>query len=211
MKGADAMPNTPGILPADKSLNLEAFSALSTKEQDVLLNLTAGAGTQKAAYVAAYGTKNRATAVVEAAAFFRRPDVQLALAEVQALRRAEYAYLRDQIVSSLIEDTSFDPADAHDEHGNLLPVSEMPRHIRQRITAIKSTRYGINVEFVDRLKAKQMLIDLMGIGGSHSQGLTINIDLGEQPTKSNISTYSSDVSSDGMTLDLRPIDDNPDT
>lgn len=187
-------------------LTLDAFSTLSAKDQEVIEVLTSGAGTQQAAFVAVYGGyKTRSSATSEAHKFFSRPEVKLAVKEMQALRRAQYSEIREQLVADLIEDVSYDPGEAYDANGVLKPIPEMPLHLRKRITGIKETKYGLHIEFVDRMRAKAMLMQMLGIE-QQSQGMTININLEKQDDTKEVKYTQNDENSEkgdgGLTLNL---------
>ena len=195
----------PAVLGKNEILSLENFLNLEPKEQEVLYVLTGGAGTQTAAYAAVYKTRNRASAATGAYEFFNRPDVKLAVREMQALRRAEYSEIREQLIAHLIEAVSYDVSDIYDEKGVMLPIPQMPLGIRKLITGIKETKYGMHIEFADRLRAANMLMELLGIQ-QQSAGMTVNINLEKQETTEKVVNQADDDARDdtqgGITLKM---------
>ena len=183
----------------NKNKPLYNYSLLGPDEQLILENFTSGASTQVAAYAAVRGKDHeratRATITGIAHQFFARADVQLALTELRSYIRGQHAELREKLIAELQESAAFDPYEAYkqvrvpttNEDGSpgehvfyrVRDVADMPAYVRRRIVKWQETKYGVNVQFVDRLKAASMLIDLLGIG-QQTPGMTINIDLSQQ-------------------------------
>jgi Terminase small subunit len=158
---------------------LPNFALLTNKEQQVLIAITTGRGGSKTAcFISVYGAYKASN--VHASVFFARQDVKAALAELWALQRANRLDLQDRLIESLEKDAFLDIKEAYDEQGNAKPIHDIPEELRQRITAVKVNKFGTTLEFTSRLQAKQMLIDLLGIG-QHGQGLQVNINLGQAP------------------------------
>lgn len=91
--------------------------------------------------------------------------------------------LRHRLVLSLINDAFGDPAEAFDKKtGAVHPIHTIPPACRQRIVGYKNTRYGVEISFTNRLKAKEILAQLLGMAhGAVSPGLSITINTSQPP------------------------------
>jgi phage terminase small subunit len=160
------------------------FDTLSEREK-LYVEYYVGSGSQyRAALQAGYGDRDKIKAAVAARHLMEKPQIRLAIQDLQQLQRTQYAILRDKLIESIIEDAFFDPGECYDVQGNLIPVSAMPPHVRQRIVSYKCHKGSESIEFVDRQRAKAQLLDILGIG-QQSQGLQITINLapGDTPAE----------------------------
>lgn len=173
------------VMLGDATQALASFSHLDANGQRVIESLLSGAGSKVAAYVSVYGnTKSRTVATNDAWRFFDQPEVKLAIQELQALQRTQYAQMKDQIIQSLMADASYDIVEAFDsDTGAVRKMADIPVDVRQHITRYKELKDGVVIEFTDKLRAKQMLIDLLGVGQGTSAGMTINFNLGDEAEK----------------------------
>lgn len=152
---------------------------LSSRERQ-FLELYSSSGAFMSAAIATWPEVPRNNASVAACQLMARPIAQIELGKLQGGIRLRYAWLKDQLILSLIDDAFFDIGEAFNANGELMPVQEMPISVRQRINTYKKTSNGYTVEFVNRQKAKDQLLNVLGIG-QETQGLTLNIHLGEAP------------------------------
>lgn len=107
------------------------------------------------------------------------PEIKKEVLAAIAVQKSRLFWVKDQLLMSLVDDAFFDIGEAYNQHGKLLPISEMPLSVRQRIVSVRDTQYGQSIEFVNRQKAKDQLLSILGIG-QETQGLSITINLGEQ-------------------------------
>jgi phage terminase small subunit len=179
------------------------FTPLSNKEKVFVQELCLRGSKFSAARVAGLSEDGQYSSAAEAASrLLAEPRIQLAIKEWQAVQRHEYQFLRDMLIGSLIEDAFFNPKDAYQSDGSPKPVPEMPDHVAERLTAYKSQKYGITLEFVDRSKAKTQLLQLLGVG-QQSQGMTININLGDNAQSSAVNVTPTRQAG-RLTLDITP-------
>lgn len=95
------------------------------------------------------------------------------------LQDPQISDLRHRLVLSLLNDAFGDPADAFDRTtGAARPIHAISPACRQRITLYKTTRYGVEIQFTNRLKAKELLMQLIGLDVGAGPGLSITINTG---------------------------------
>lgn len=191
--------SNPHNMSAEELDMLPAMSRLSDAAQQAVIAHCCG-GTYIAAYLAGFGAGaglSRQRYARNAFAFFKQPAVLQAIQEYRTLQRAQAEGMREAIIEALIVESFFDPAEAYTERGHVKPMADMPEEIRKCITRYSEHKYGVNIEFVDRLKARAMLAELLGIGSSN-QGLTVNIDLGDTSP----SHMQASVAGNTLNLDL---------
>lgn len=66
-----------------------------------------------------------------------KPDIQEAIQEAMDDRATRLQITADKVLAGIFRIADMDIGDAYDDNGNLLPVKQMPKHIRKAISAIK--------------------------------------------------------------------------
>lgn len=165
---------TPDVVPTPVAD--EALAGLTQKEQRFVAMVCRGAHYQAAAKVAGFPATATADDTFGVRLASQR-HIKQAIQKYQALQRLEFATLRDRVLHALIEDAFFDPGEAFDADGIPLPVPAMPLSVRQRLSAVRPGKFGVTLEFQSAQRAKEKLLDILGVGQGESRGLTININL----------------------------------
>lgn len=102
-------------------------------------NLALGTMSQREAYIKA-GYKDTPSAETNAGRMIRNDqDLQNRVVEIQEKGEIESIAKVSKIIKNLGYILEFDPADMFDDDGNLLPIPDMPKHVRKTIGGFKIT------------------------------------------------------------------------
>lgn len=155
---------------------LPSLGRLSLKEFQLITTLIETGNKRVAAKRAGYSSDTFVSVLI------RKPYIKKAYDDLLALKKAERLEVLEHVINSLVEDAFFDIGEAFDSQGQVKALEDMSEHTRQRITSYRQGRYGIEITFIDKLKAKEQLLSILGVGQGN-QGLTVNINFGGSDTQ----------------------------
>ena len=150
---------------------LPSLGRLSLKEFQLITTLVETGNKRVAAKRAGYSSD------VFVSVLIRKPYIKKAYDDLLALKKSERLKVLEHVINSLVEDAFFDISEAFDSQGQVKALDDMSEHARQRITSYKQGKYGVEITFIDKLKAKEQLLAILGVG-QNNQGLTVNINFG---------------------------------
>lgn len=159
----------------------------SPKEAVFVLEYMVDFNQTAAAVRAGYGEK---TAAVTAARLMRKPKVQAAIADKMGRRAQRLELTADRVLQEIGNIAHFDPIDAYDQEGKLLPVHQMPAHIRKALDGYEEIEGKPGrvkkVKWNDRLRASEMLAKHFGIYGEQAFSASVETGAAGLPADSAI-------------------------
>ncbi len=143
----------------------------------------------RAAIEAGY-SDNEKSAQSQGSRLMARPEVRFAIkAELERVHQA-MDLTAEVVLRELVAIAKLDPADMLDEFGQLLPIQDMPEHVRRAIRTIKVdedhdlirksiTTHTKEVQAHDKIAALRLLADILKMIGQ-SQQVNVQVNLGDR-------------------------------
>jgi phage terminase small subunit len=160
---------------------------LNARQQKFVLEYQVDQVATQAAIRAGYAPRS---AAVTASRLLTKANIGEAIAKAQAKAAAKAEVTVERVLKEYARIAFADIAQAYDDHGNLLPVSQMPEDIRRALTGIEITElFGDGkeigrlkkVRFAQKVPALDSLATHLGIfaePGNGGTGLRIVLNLG---------------------------------
>lgn len=90
---------------------------------------------------------------------------------------AKYELTTDLVIRSIVQELTFDPAKLYDEHGQLVPVPDLPEDIRMALTSLETEQLGSpdapvfvrKVKWAQRQGAREQAMKHLGMFGEDNQ------------------------------------------
>ncbi|MEO7102857.1 MAG: terminase small subunit [Gemmatimonadaceae bacterium] len=116
------------------------------------------------------------TARVSGSMLLRKPTVVRRINELKTELAERLNIERDRPVRALMAVMELDTRDLFDANDHILPVSQMPEHVRKSIASVKVKRYTnprqpwddheiVEVKFNDRVRAAEAMARILGLTG----------------------------------------------
>lgn len=111
------------------------MSSLTDKQRIFVLEYLVDLNATQAAIRAGYSEDSARQIAAEN---MSKPDILEAIEEAVNNRVTRLEITADRVLAGILNLADLDIGEAYDKNGNLLPVHEMPKHVRKAITSVKS-------------------------------------------------------------------------
>jgi phage terminase small subunit len=161
---------------------------LNARQQKFVLEYQLDQVATQAARRAGYAPRS---AAVTASRLLTKANIREAIAKAQAKAAAKAEVTVERVLKEYARIAFADIAQAYDDHGNLLPVTQMPEDIRRALIGVEIAElYGDGerigqlkkLRFAHKVSALDSLARYLGMfqeGAGASPGLHISLHLGE--------------------------------